>query len=54
MRIASCEQNTPASDAKNFAIPAINRAVQDIDGTTGIHLCFGYAAIVKKNRKQNK
>ena len=39
--------------AKNFAIPAINRAVQDIDGTTGIHLCFGYAAIVKKNRKQS-
>ena len=39
--------------AQNFAIPAINRAVQDIAGTTGIHLCFGYAAIVKKNRKRS-
>ena len=27
--------------------------MKDIDGTTGIHLCFGYAAMVKKNRKQN-
>ena len=39
--------------ARDFAIPAINRAIQDITGITGIHLCFGYAAMVKKNRKRS-
>ena len=32
--------------ARGFAIPAINRALEGIEGTTVVHLCFGYAAIV--------
>jgi 5-methyltetrahydropteroyltriglutamate--homocysteine methyltransferase len=32
--------------ARRFAIPAINRAVEGVGGTTALHLCFGYAARV--------
>lgn len=32
--------------ARAFAVPAINRALEGIEGTTVVHLCFGYAAIV--------
>ncbi len=32
--------------ARRFAIAAINRALEGIEGTTAIHLCFGYAAMV--------
>ena len=32
--------------AKRFAIPAINRALEGIEGTTALHTCFGYAHIV--------
>jgi 5-methyltetrahydropteroyltriglutamate--homocysteine methyltransferase len=32
--------------ARRFAIPAINRAVAGVSGTTALHLCFGYAARV--------
>ena len=32
--------------AKRFAIPAINRALEGIEGITGPHTCFGYAHIV--------
>jgi len=32
--------------ARRFAIRAINRALQGIDGTTALHTCFGYAHIV--------
>ncbi|MDN3567274.1 uroporphyrinogen decarboxylase family protein [Paeniroseomonas aquatica] len=32
--------------ARRYAIPAINRALEGIEGTTVVHLCFGYAAIV--------
>jgi 5-methyltetrahydropteroyltriglutamate--homocysteine methyltransferase len=32
--------------ARRFAIPAINRAVAGVTGTTALHLCFGYAARV--------
>jgi 5-methyltetrahydropteroyltriglutamate--homocysteine methyltransferase len=32
--------------ARRFAIPAINRALEGIEGTTVVHMCFGYAAIV--------
>ena len=34
-------------EARRYAIPAINRALQGISGTTVVHLCFGYAAMVK-------
>ena len=33
-------------EARRFAIPAINRALEGIEGTTVVHLCFGYAATV--------
>ena len=33
--------------AKEYAIPAINRALRGIDGTTALHLCMGYAAMIK-------
>ena len=32
--------------ARQYAIKAINRALEGISGTTVVHLCFGYAAIV--------
>ncbi len=32
--------------ARRFAIPAINRALEGIEGTTVVHMCFGYAAMV--------
>ncbi|HET9410294.1 MAG TPA: uroporphyrinogen decarboxylase family protein [Candidatus Dormibacteraeota bacterium] len=35
-----------AEKAAAFAIPAINRALEGITGTTALHTCFGYAHIV--------
>mgnify|MGYP001343447275 CR=1 FL=1 len=32
--------------AKRYGVKAINRALQDVPGTTVVHLCFGYAALV--------
>lgn len=32
--------------AKQYAVKAINRALEGIDGETAIHLCFGYAHVV--------
>jgi len=36
-----------ADRAARYGVKAINRALQGIDGTTVVHLCFGYAAAVK-------
>jgi 5-methyltetrahydropteroyltriglutamate--homocysteine methyltransferase len=33
--------------ARAFGVDAINRALEGVSGTTGVHLCFGYAALVK-------
>lgn len=33
--------------AKRYAINAINRALEGVDATTVIHMCFGYAQLVK-------
>jgi 5-methyltetrahydropteroyltriglutamate--homocysteine methyltransferase len=35
-----------AEKARAFALPAINRALQDAPGTTALHTCFGYAHVV--------
>ena len=35
-----------AEKAKRFAIEAINRALEGVDGMTALHTCFGYAHIV--------
>lgn len=32
--------------AKRYGVKAINRALQGVTGTTVVHLCFGYAALV--------
>ena len=34
--------------AKKYAIKAINRALENVGGTTAIHMCFGYAYVVKE------
>jgi 5-methyltetrahydropteroyltriglutamate--homocysteine methyltransferase len=42
-------RNDPES-AKRIAVPAINRALQGITVPTIVHLCFGYAAVVKTEK----
>ncbi|HEY1622760.1 MAG TPA: uroporphyrinogen decarboxylase family protein [Streptosporangiaceae bacterium] len=32
--------------ARQYGVAAINRALRDAPGTTAVHLCFGYAAII--------
>jgi 5-methyltetrahydropteroyltriglutamate--homocysteine methyltransferase len=32
--------------AREYGLVALNRALEGIDGTTAVHLCFGYAAII--------
>jgi len=32
--------------ARAYGLAALNRALDGIDGTTAVHLCFGYAAII--------
>jgi 5-methyltetrahydropteroyltriglutamate--homocysteine methyltransferase len=36
-----------ADRAARYGVKAINRALEGVDGTTIVHLCFGYAAAVK-------
>jgi 5-methyltetrahydropteroyltriglutamate--homocysteine methyltransferase len=35
-----------AEKAREFALPAINRALEGVGGTTALHTCFGYAHVV--------
>ena len=35
-----------AEKARQFALPAINRALEGVTGTTALHTCFGYAHVV--------
>jgi 5-methyltetrahydropteroyltriglutamate--homocysteine methyltransferase len=35
-------------EARAYALPALNRALEGVGGRTALHTCFGYAAIVKK------
>ena len=32
--------------ARKYAVRALNRALEGIKGTTAVHICFGYAALV--------
>jgi 5-methyltetrahydropteroyltriglutamate--homocysteine methyltransferase len=32
--------------ARDFGLKALNRALQGVKGTTAVHICFGYAAII--------
>ena len=36
-----------AEAARRYGVAAINRALAGVKGTTALHLCFGYAALVK-------
>ena len=38
-------RNNP-DGAREYAVRAINKALEEIDGVTALHLCFGYAAVV--------
>jgi 5-methyltetrahydropteroyltriglutamate--homocysteine methyltransferase len=40
-----------AEKAERFALKAINRALEGIEGTTALHTCFGYAHIVHNRPK---
>jgi 5-methyltetrahydropteroyltriglutamate--homocysteine methyltransferase len=33
-------------EAREFGLQALNRALDGINGTTAVHICFGYAAII--------
>jgi 5-methyltetrahydropteroyltriglutamate--homocysteine methyltransferase len=33
-------------EAREFGLQALNRALEGINGTTAVHICFGYAAII--------
>jgi 5-methyltetrahydropteroyltriglutamate--homocysteine methyltransferase len=33
--------------ARRYGVEAVNRALDGIDGTTAIHICFGYSAMVR-------
>jgi 5-methyltetrahydropteroyltriglutamate--homocysteine methyltransferase len=32
--------------ARRYGLAALNRALQGIEGTTAVHICFGYAAVI--------
>ena len=32
--------------ARNFGLNALNRALESVKGTTAVHICFGYAAVI--------
>ena len=36
-----------ADSARRYGVEAVNRALAGVRGTTALHLCFGYAALVK-------
>jgi 5-methyltetrahydropteroyltriglutamate--homocysteine methyltransferase len=33
-------------EARSFGLNALNRALEGVSGTTAVHICFGYAAII--------
>jgi len=33
-------------EARVYGLAALNRALQNVNGTTAVHICFGYAAII--------
>ena len=38
---------TNPQEAREYAVAAIDKALEGVTGTTALHLCFGYAALVK-------
>jgi 5-methyltetrahydropteroyltriglutamate--homocysteine methyltransferase len=43
---------TNPEEARAYAVTAINKALAGVDGTTALHLCFGYAAMVQGKPSQ--
>ena len=41
---------TDPEKALRYGLPAINRALEGIEGPTVVHLCFGYAAVVTQQK----
>lgn len=41
---------TDPEKALRYGLPAINRALERIAGPTVVHICFGYAAVVKQQK----
>jgi 5-methyltetrahydropteroyltriglutamate--homocysteine methyltransferase len=39
-------------EAKIYGVEVINRALEGIEGTTALHMCFGYAAVVSEKANQ--
>jgi 5-methyltetrahydropteroyltriglutamate--homocysteine methyltransferase len=39
-------------EARVYAVSAINKALEGVNGTTALHLCFGYAAMVQGKPSQ--
>lgn len=37
--------------ARKFAVRALNRALEGVNGTTAVHLCFGYGHYVKEKKE---
>jgi 5-methyltetrahydropteroyltriglutamate--homocysteine methyltransferase len=35
-----------AEKAKRFGVQVLDRALEGINGTTAVHICFGYAAVI--------
>jgi 5-methyltetrahydropteroyltriglutamate--homocysteine methyltransferase len=35
-----------SAEAAKYGVAVVNRAIEDVSGTTAVHLCFGYAAII--------
>ena len=33
-------------EARDYGVPVLNRALEGVTGTTAVHICFGYAAII--------
>lgn len=43
---------TNPEEARAYAVTAINKALAGVNGTTALHLCFGYAAMVRGKPSQ--
>lgn len=39
---------TNPEEARRYAVTVINKALEGVEGTTALHLCFGYAAVVNE------
>ena len=38
--------------ARQYGLKALNRALEGVQGTTAVHICFGYAAVIKGKKPE--